>query len=174
MTHGFTDALGFVLHEEGGYSNNPQDKGGMTNLGVTWRTWQAWSGRPATEQIMRSLRIIDVAPLYRTQYWCKIAGDNLGGALGLAVFDFAVNAGVPRAAKMLQSIVGAKADGAIGPGTLRAVQAYVTSIGLAKLIARFCDARRDYYRFCDDFPTFEKGWIERVDRVEMEALAWVG
>lgn len=174
MTHTFTDALDFVLQQEGSFVNDPHDPGGMTNLGVTARVWQQWTQRPATEQVMRALRQVDVQPLYKADYWGKIAGDKLPIALALCVFDFAVNAGPSRAVKTLQGICGATKDGVPGDGTMRAVQAYITGIGLAKLIERFCDARRDYYRELDGFLRFGKGWLARVDRVEKEALGWIG
>lgn len=174
MTHTFTDALDFVLQQEGGFVNDPHDPGGMTNLGVTARVWQQWTGNAPTEATMRALTPAQVAPLYRAWYWDKVLGDQLPVGLALCLFDFAVNAGPSRAVKLLQAVCGAPVDGDIGPGTLRALQAYITSIGLAKLIARYCDARRDYYRARPTFDHFGKGWLGRVDRVEKVALTWVG
>ena len=171
-THTFTDALDAVLFEEGGFVHDSRDPGGMTNLGITGRTWQSWAGRPATEQIMRGLRTVDVAPIYKAWYWDKISGDALPIALALAVFDFSVNAGPPRSVEMLQGVVGAPRDGQCGKTTQAAVDIYANKIGLAKLIARFCGARRDYYRQRPEFPVFGKGWLARIDRIEREALTW--
>lgn len=173
-THGFQDALSVMLREEGGYSNNPEDPGGMTNLGVTARAWAQWIVRPVTEQVMRGLRQVDVGPFYKARYWDKAGCGSMPQALALVVFDFAVNAGPATAVKVLQSIVGAPKDGQFGPATRRAMQAYVTSIGLGKLITRYGEARRDYYREADGFLRFGKGWVARVDRIEKEALSWVG
>jgi lysozyme family protein len=174
MTKTFTDALAIVLREEGGWADDPQDPGGMTNLGVTARTWQQWTGKAPTEATMRALTPAQVGPLYRAWYWDKVTGDQLPVGLALGLLDFAVNAGPPRAVKLLQGVCGASVDGGIGPGTQRALQAYITGIGLAKLIVRFCDARREYYRARPTFDHFGKGWLARVDRVEKEALSWVG
>jgi len=174
MAHTFTDALGLVLREEGGFVDDSRDPGGATNLGVTARTWHSWSGQPATNDIMKALTPAKVSPLYKGWFWDKIAGDGLPIALALAVFDFAVNAGPGTATRMLQGIVGAPVDGRPGPTTLAAVQTYASRIGLAKLIGRFCDARRDHYRALPTFSVFGKGWLARVDRIEREALAWAG
>jgi len=173
-THTFTDALAIILKEEGGFVDDARDPGGATNLGVTARTWHTWSGMPATEAVMRALGQAKVSPLYKAWFWDKIAGDKLPIGLALAVFDFAVNGGPAKAVNMLQGIVGAPKDGQPGQTTLAAVQGYVSHIGLAKLITRLCNARRDYYRTLPTFSVFGKGWLARVDRIEKEALAWAG
>lgn len=166
----FASALAILLREEGGFVNDPADPGGMTNLGVTAKTWADYTGKPATESVMRGLTQVAVAPLYKSRYWDKIAGDQLGSGLALAVFDFAVNAGPARAAKMLQSIVGVTQDGQIGRGTLQAVQAYVMRKGIDTLIEAYSDARRDYYRALPTFWRFGKGWLARVGRIEDAAM----
>ena len=38
----FKTALNFVLKWEGGYVNNPNDKGGATNKGITQHTYNSW------------------------------------------------------------------------------------------------------------------------------------
>jgi len=166
----FSDALAILLKEEGGFVNDRHDPGGMTNLGVTRKTWEDFTGKPATEADMRALTPAKVEPLYRARYWDKIAGDKLGDALGLMVFDFAVNAGPGRAAKLLQRLVGAADDGQIGRGTLQAVQAYSMRKGIDTLIEAYADARRDYYQSLPTFWRFGKGWLARVKRVETAAL----
>ena len=173
MQYTFTNALDVVLREEGGFVDDARDPGGMTNLGVIARSWAAYTGKPATEAVMRGLRRVDVQPFYKAWFWDKIAGDTLPIALALVVFDFAVNAGPGTAIRMLQSIAGASQDGAPGPATQRALQAYITTIGQAKLITRFDDARRDHYRDLPTFSVFGKGWLSRVDRVEKIALSWI-
>jgi lysozyme family protein len=67
----FSEALAIVLKKEGGYVNDPHDPGGMTNLGVTRRTWEEYTGRPASESTMRKLTQVAVAPLYRklSTFW---------------------------------------------------------------------------------------------------------
>ena len=172
MMHTFTDALTLVLKEEGGWVNNPADPGGMTNLGVTARTWASWSGEPASEATMRALTPEQVTPLYKADYWDKIAGDQMPAAMALPVFDFAVNAGPGRSARILQGLVGVAQDGAIGPGTLGALQAHIASDGLESVITDFSNARADYYRALSTFPTFGRGWLARVDRIETAAIAW--
>lgn len=166
----FASALAEILHHEGGFVNHPKDPGGMTNLGVTKRTWESWTGKPASEAEMRALTPLTVAPLYRKNYWDAVCGDKLPPGLALCVFDFAVNAGPGRAARYLQKVVGANQDGRIGPQTLAAVTGYVVKHGQAAAVKAYQDARRGYYRSLGTFKTFGRGWLRRVDEVERAAL----
>lgn len=169
----FTDCLAILLKEEGGFVNNPHDPGGITNLGVTAKTWAAWTGTKPTEADMRALTPERVGPLYRTRYWNAVLADCLPPALALIVFDFAVNAGPARAAKMLQGVVGASQDGSVGPATLKALQALAGAKGLAEVVRSYMNARRAYYRSLGTFGTFGKGWLARCDRIETNALRMV-
>ena len=173
MIRTFTNVLDVVLREEGGFACDPKDPGGMTNLGVTAAQWRKWTQAPATEAVMRSLRRVDVQPFYKATFWDAMACDKLPIALALVLFDFGVNEGPATAVKLLQGVAGASKDGQIGPATLRALQAYITTIGLPKLITRLCDAQADHYRALPTFPRFGKGWLGRVADVQKEALAWI-
>jgi lysozyme family protein len=169
----FEAALTEVLVHEGGFSNHARDPGGMTNLGVTKRTWEAWTGKPATESEMRSLTRAKVAPLYRKNYWDAVRADDLPPALALVVFDFAVNAGPARAARYLQQLVGVAMDGKIGPQTIAATVSAAGKRGDAALVKDYSHARRNYYRSLSTFDTFGRGWLRRVDEVEQAALELV-
>lgn len=166
----FAPCLAEVLRHEGGYSDNPKDPGGATNLGVTLGTWQDWTGKPATKADIKALTLAKVTPLYKARYWDAVKGDDLPPALALCVFDFAVNGGPERAARYLQRMVGAAQDGKIGRQTLLAVQQYVTAHTLALAVRDYQQERRGYYRKLETFPTFGRGWLRRVDEVETAAL----
>ncbi len=77
MTGNFDNVLKFVLKDEGGFSNDPRDPGGMTNLGVTRNNWEAFVGHPVDEAAMRALTPADVTPFYRRNYWDRVHGDDL-------------------------------------------------------------------------------------------------
>jgi lysozyme family protein len=174
MAKGNFDAcLKEVLLHEGGYVNHAADPGGRTNLGVTQKTYEAWVGYPVSEKIMRSLTVDHVRALYKVKYWDKVRGDDLPLGLDLCVFDFGVNAGPARAVRYLQSMVGAKEDGVIGPRTLSLVDQMVKALGADHCVARYQDARRDYYRLLKTFPTFGRGWLRRVKEVEHTAIAMI-
>jgi lysozyme family protein len=166
----FPAALAIVLKHEGGYVNHPKDPGGRTNLGVTQRVWEAWTGRPATEQEMRALTVEMVAPLYRKKYWEKVRAPDLAPGLDLHVFDFGVNAGPARAMRYLQMMVGTNPDGIYGPATKRALSNYLDQYTTAKAVKRYGELREGYYRQLRTFPTFGRGWLRRNREVTAAAL----
>jgi lysozyme family protein len=154
-----------LMKHEGGFVNHPRDPGGMTNLGVTQRVWEEWVGHPVSEKEMRALTPAIVAPMYKKKYWDKVSGDLLPSGVDLAVFDFAVNSGPGRAAKMLQRVLGVTEDGAIGPQTL----AKAVSIDSSKLIADYNAARLAFLQALPTWADFGNGWGTRVATVKTEA-----
>ena len=165
MKHNWEEALRHILKYEGGYVNHPADPGGMTNLGVTKRVWEEWTGDPATEADMRALSPEMVGPLYKTRYWDAVRGDDLPSGIDLCVFDAAVNAGVGRASKFLQQAAGVTADGQIGPKTISAV----TSKPADEIIEAFCALREAHYKSLNTFDTFGKGWMRRLASIKAES-----
>jgi lysozyme family protein len=165
MRENFQECLEHILKSEGGYVNHPSDPGGETNLGVTKRVWQDWVKRELQPDEMRHLTPEQVAPLYKAKYWDAVHGDELPSGVDLCVFDCAVNAGVSRAARFLQHAVKVQQDGVIGPGTMKAVE----ETPPVAIIADFCAQREFHYKSLQTFPTFGKGWMARLDRVEDES-----
>ena len=166
MTGNFKECLAIVLKSEGGYINDSRDSGGMTNLGVTKRVWEEYTGHEADEKTMRGLTPEKVAPLYEQRYWRPTYCEVLPRGLDLLVFSMGINAGTGRSVKLLQQSIGCSHDGVIGPRTMGLIK----QSNIADLIGNFSEARRNYYKSLKTFPTFGKGWLARVDREESEAL----
>ena len=169
MQENFENALALVLHHEGGFSNHSRDPGGMTNLGVTKRVWEEWVGHEVDEKVMRALTPEIVGPMYKTKYWDKIRGDELPIGVDYAVFDAAINSGPGRAAKWLQTTVGAVPDGAIGAGTL----AKVAAMDAEDIVEKYQATRLAFMQSLPTWDTFGKGWGRRVTEVKEAALKMV-
>jgi len=169
MKSNFAEALQKVLAHEGGFSDHPLDPGGMTNLGVTRRVWEEWTGHPVTVRQMTDLTPVKVAPMYQRKYWDKVRGDELPAGIDLVVFDAAVNSGPGRAAKWLQACVGVDVDGDIGPKTLAAVSA----VDATQLIDDYGRRRLSFLLDLPTWGTFGKGWTARIAAVKTEAQAFV-
>ena len=162
MKGNFEQCLALTLKEEGGYVNHPADPGGMTNLGVTKRTYEGWLKREATEAEMRALKPKDVEPIYRFNYWNAVRADELPMGVDSVVFDLAVNSGPTTAVKFLQRALELPADGKFGPKTLQAVN----DADPEKLVERICQLRLDFLKSLSTWPTFGKGWARRVKTVQ--------
>ncbi len=167
MNQTFAPAMTLLLVHEGGFVDNPADPGGMTNLGVTRRAWQAYTGHAVNETDMRALTPLDVTPFYETRYWNVIRGDDLPAGVDFCTFDTCVNSGPNRAVILLQEALGIARDGRIGPLTLAAA----TAQPAATTIAAYTIGRLAYLKSLPTWNTFGKGWTTRVEEVEQEALA---
>ena len=170
MLSNFPASLFLILKSEGGFVNHRNDPGGMTNLGVTRNVWRDWVKRDVDEAEMRSLTPELVAPLYKARYWDACKCDSLPLGIDYAVFDFAVNAGVSRAAKTLQKALGVTADGAIGPKTIAAATEYPAG----ELLEVFTLAKEAFYQSLPTFSVFGKGWLNRVAHVQDAAEQMIG
>lgn len=173
MPDNFQPAIAFTLHEEGGFSNDSLDPGGITNLGVTIAVWRDWVGHTVTAADMHALTVAVVTPLYRARYWQALNGDALAAiapGVALCAFDFGVNSGDSRAARVLQSLVGASADGHLGNGTLGSITSFLHSNGQAELVRRYVKARLDFLKTLPGWLHFGGGWAARCSRVETAAL----
>ena len=157
MKQNFDESLKMLLHHEGGYVWHPKDPGGETNLGVTRAVYEQWVGRQVMDGEMKALTVEDVAPIYKTNYWDRIRGDDLPSGLDFAAFDWAVNSGTGRPAKVIQKYISAKQDGAIGPKTL----ALVAENDPSNMIQYLYEQRQKFYERLKTFERFGKGWTRR-------------
>lgn len=158
MKDNYDAALTAVLRYEGGKVDHPADPGGRTAFGITQRTYDAWRTKHGQiRQDVYNIAHSEVAAIYRQEYWDKICGDDLPDGVDIALFDFAVNSGVSRAAKYLQSIVGVTQDGEIGPKTILATKAYVAN--------KLTDKRLGFLKGLPTWGTFGRGWSNRINDV---------
>ena len=162
----FEACLEHVLKSEGGYVDHPKDPGGATNLGITLATLRDWRKAPVSKADVKALTRAEAAAIYRANYWDRVRGDDLPAGLDLVAFDAAVNSGVYRGAKWLQSAVGATADGQIGPKTVAAA----AKADASAAIRRALQARKNFLLSLATWSTFGKGWSNRLNSVEATAL----
>ena len=165
MLSNWPTSLALMLKSEGHFVNHPSDPGGMTNLGVTKKAWEAWVKHPVDEAEMRSLTPEIVAPFYKAQYWNPCKCDELPLGVDYAVFDFAVNAGVGRASKTLQTALGTAADGIVGKNTM----SLANGCDPDEFLEKFSRLKEQFYRSLQTFDVFGKGWMRRVSEVHHAA-----
>ena len=167
MKENYAQALKQVLKYEGGYVDHPKDPGGPTNKGVTQAVYDNWrKSQNLSIQSVRAIADSEVAAIYKNLYWDRISGDLLPSGVDFAVFDFAVNSGVSRAAKTLQAVVGVTQDGVIGPATIQATKTYIAMTVTNKRLA--------FMQSLSIWSTFGKGWSARIADVKAQILSLVG
>ena len=171
MDNNFDKCLAFVLKEEGGNDDDPNDHGGRTSRGITQREWDKYLiVHPGLPSDVWKAPDADIRTIYYDQYWmshCAV----LPSGLDLVYFDFAVNAGPGQAIRTLQRALGIPADGQWGPQTEAAVKS-ITDV--ASIINEFSDARERFYQGLAQFSRYGKGWTSRNEACRKEALSMIG
>ena len=100
----FDKALKFVLKWEGNYVNNPNDKGGATNKGITQNTYNGWlRSKGQNLKDVRNITDSEVKEIYYNNYWLKAGCDKMSEKFAILAFDTAVNMGVNRVSEFLKA-----------------------------------------------------------------------
>ncbi len=86
MKENFDKYCDFMIDElEGGYEDDPQDRGGETKYGISKRA------HPTLD--IKNLTIDHAKTIYRSDYWYINGCDNYAFPMDILVFDTAVNMG---------------------------------------------------------------------------------
>lgn len=129
-------AISYVLAQEGGLVDNPNDAGKLTNMGISLRFLKSISGtycEPGEEEnFIRNLTQAEAAKIYKDEFWIpaydRISTENVS----TYVFDMAVNMGPANAHKVTQRAVWAMSknrellldDGVMGEKTIIFLNSY--------------------------------------------------
>lgn len=115
----------FILKWEGGFVNDPTDRGGATNKGVTIATYEAYCRqkrlpRPTVEQL-KNIPDAHWRDIIKTMFWDKWHADDIHSQkVANILVDWVWLSGV-HGIKKPQALLGVKADGIVGNKTLSAV-----------------------------------------------------
>lgn len=149
----FEEAVALTLAHEGGYTNNPSDPGGATNMGIE----QSEVSFPIQE-----LTRAQAEQIYQRKYWNPLYAAIQSQDVANKLFDLGVLFGVGTAVKILQQVLNVTADAVFGSGTLAA-----TNNGGPMLLGVYKNAMISHARavVAADPKTavFLKGWINRIN-----------
>lgn len=167
--HQFLPAL---LHNEGGWIDDPDDPGGATNKGVTFNTFKLHAENilnlEPTLQNLRRLSNEQAGKIYKAEYWDALRGDDIAHQLlASIVFDFHVNAGGHATDILLRILNHAGANLHGSTRITPKVIAMMNKMDLAEIYMEYKQARISYYKnLVHEHPAlrkFLKGWINRVN-----------
>ena len=162
----YDDSLRRLLAHEGGYTNHPADPGGPTNFGITISDYRKYVKPNATAADVQAMRLDAAKAIYRAKYWDALRCDDLPAGVDYCVFDYGVNSGIARSARVLQRVLGVAVDGCIGPVTLAGAR----SRDAEAVIESICDERLAFLQGLKTWPVFGNGWGRRVAEVRSVAL----
>lgn len=183
------DIINGVIQVEAGYVNNPNDKGGETNLGITAVLANEhkktlvnefkWDGK------MKSLTKPMAVRIYEKEFWDFLNLDEIykiSPFLADKLFDIGVNVGKTRGAKWFQRALNAfnrmqkdyadiGDDGQIGKMTLTALNGFIKARGKDAAVknllkALICQQGAHYLDISlsrEANETFTFGWFNRLD-----------
>jgi lysozyme family protein len=175
----FLNNMEIVFRNEGIYSNDPDDPGGETFVGIARNfhpDWQGWETIDylknqgvdlenwEKEDVINSDLYNYVLDFYYNEYWKKLHLDKLANTIKTSLFDSAINMGKKTAIKILQRALNVIDDGIFGPITLEKA----LSIDPELLVSNFKLKRIEYYvNLCYNKPIYKKyllGWVNRALR----------
>lgn len=138
----FEKAFAATMQHEGGYSNNPKDKGGETYMGIARNRHPDWEGWPIVDALRKAGKALSLDPdlpelvraFYRAEFWTALRChqiDPVSPEVAEELFEASVNCGPGNGIKFLQRALNALnsngrmfpdlvVDGGMGPKTLRA------------------------------------------------------
>lgn len=156
----------FILKWEGGYVNHPNDKGGITNKGVTLATYKSFYPNKGIEDLKR-ITDAEWNHIFKCGYWDKVKGDDIKSqCMADAICNFAYMSGNTQAIKELQRLLGIVDDGKIGIITLNTLNQQAT-LNEKYLFEGYIKRQMDFYcLICKKNPklnVFLNGWKNRLN-----------
>lgn len=173
MTDNFLKALEFVLRREGGFVDNPLDRGGPTNKGITLKTFTRWRvevcyrEKPTVEDL-KNIDSQEIKEIYFYFYWKAYNLDVFEFPLSLVLFDQIVNRGRGAIMSLQRALIDmgltlTSVDGIMGPNTIRYYKTIVDGEKFLKVFINQCQL--SYVRIVKTDPSqlvFLEGWIKRT------------
>lgn len=186
----FTEAYQITSAHEGGYVNDPVDRGGETYRGISrvhhpgWDGWgridalKAQAGFPGLLADDSDLQA-SVKNFYKQKYWDKFLGDDISSQdIAMELYDTGVNMGVRRSVRFLQNGLNLLnrnqknyqdlvVDGWLGLRSLEVLSKYLYLDGNANALLKLMNIQQGarYVGIMEHDSTQEKyarGWLKRV------------
>jgi len=148
-------------------TNHPTDKGGLTNAGVTIKTFRQFFGQDRTADDLRNMTYEQWYRIMKS-YWDDCKGDRIRNqSIAELVVDWNINSGIT-GMKEAQRCLNLVADGVYGPKTLTALNSDPQKC----VFCRIMDARKAFFkRLASASPSQAanlNGWLNRLKNFDYE------
>lgn len=180
----FNQAIPVILQHEGGFANDPNDRGGTTNWGISLRYAKTLGllldidgDGDVDGEDMRKLPREKAVSIYKTKWWDACSYALIGNQLvATKIFDMAVNMGPGAAHALVQkacNACGAKllVDGNLGPQS----RAVVNGLRPATILAAIQTQQILFYeaivRRDPSQARFRRTWLARAGWPALSQLA---
>lgn len=154
LSDGLSRAWDLAQKWEGGYSNDPDDRGGETNFGI------AANFNPGVD--VKKLTKQDAMNIYNKNYYQKSGADRMAPGVGLYLADAAFNQGLGGMASIMENAIGTRDIDAMNAMNQREV------------LEKLHEARMARYRSHPKWDKYGKGWTNRANDGLARALALIG
>ena len=153
---------------EGGYSDNPNDRGGATNSGVTLAVYQSVYGKSKTKNDLKKMTNDQWDYIFTKLYWNKWKADEIKNqSIANILVDWVWMSGYGTI-KKIQSLFGLTADGIVGNKTL----SYINSNNQEDIFNKIWNRRKSFYEsLVKNNPSqkvFLKGWMNRLNTFKFQ------
>ncbi len=172
-----------ILRNEGGFVDDPQDSGGVTNYGISVNFakdhpefFDFDKDHDVDREDIRKITPQQAADAYIRYFFVPAHFDKLPNVSNIMfqAFDMAVNMGVryrdgeSQATKCIQHAVGAPVDGVLGDQTLLYLKSKIGEVGVIAANNLIVDARDHFYEQVvvahPHDAKFLPGWKKRAER----------
>jgi lysozyme family protein len=154
----------FILKWEGGFSNDPSDKGGATNKGITIATFRQYYGSKATIEQLKNITDEQWLTIFKIGYWYPFKGDYINNqSVANLCVDWAWNSGTKTAIKQVQRVLGVDADGIVGNITVNAINKANQKLLFENIKKARLQYVNDIVRRNSSQAKFINGWTNRIN-----------
>jgi lysozyme family protein len=163
----FSQAIEFVLENEGGLVDNTNDHGGVTNFGITLPMLQSYRNKQCSDEDIKNLTPQEAKRIYESLFWDKLHISGLPQPIATAILDVAVNMGQATAIKLAQHCLGTNIlpDGLMGSETLNALDKVNPELFIYSYIGMLQDRYVDFCVNATNQVVFLRGWLRRSRRL---------
>jgi lysozyme family protein len=166
----FEKFSGKLLTFEGGYVNNPVDRGGPTKYGVILSTWKEYGYDKDKDgdidiEDLKIITVSDAKNIAKKIFWDYFKADKIKNqSIAELIADWGYNSGRVTVARRVQRILGVTVDGVFGPKTLEAIN----KSSQQTLFNAIKQDRKDFIehlvRMDPGQQIFYKGWMNRINQ----------